>query len=91
MLPCPLRKTCFCQTWILYHDFLLLLIIPLKENRKGFFTYNCHIIFYTFPDSCSSSSSHHLFLPTMCTRWPSSEMLFSVVSDINLQKCCAPN
>lgn len=91
MLLCSLRKTFFCQTWILYHDFLPLLIVPLKENRKGFFTYNWHITFYSFQDSRSSSGSHQLFLPTMCTRWTSCQMLFSVVSDIKLQKCCAPS
>lgn len=91
VLPCPLRKMCSCQTWILYHDFLSLLIVPLMENRKGFFTYDWHITFHTFQDTCSSAGFRQLFLPTMCTRWPSSQMLFSLVSDINLQKFCAPN
>lgn len=66
VLPRALRKISYCPTWILVHDFLPLLFVPLERNRKGVFTYNCGITFYTLQDSYSSSGSHQPFLLTMC-------------------------
>lgn len=59
MLPRALRKISYCLTWILFHGFLPLPFVSLEENRKGVFTYNWDITFYTLMPS--AFPPHHVY------------------------------